>query len=128
MSVLAAIVTGHVNKVSHKNPHGLTLGDLGISAAIGPNGYIWLVIGGANFILQWGTCSVDAGEATPTTQAFSRAFTNCFGVVMGNYQQSGQHSSSASVISTSPTGFVWQIGSGTDNDGTQTPFFIAIGN
>jgi len=31
MSAIASILVGHVNKVSHKNPHGITLPDLGLT-------------------------------------------------------------------------------------------------
>jgi len=42
MSAIASILVGHVNKVSHKNPHGIMLPDLGltISYSFTANGYI----------------------------------------------------------------------------------------
>jgi len=81
MSAMAAILAGHVNKVSHKNPHGTTPASLGILSSLGTNGYMLIPLGaGNNFMIQWGHLIAVPLSSPGTAVTFSPWFSNaCIG-------------------------------------------------
>jgi hypothetical protein len=129
MSVLAGILVGHVNKVSHKNPHGITLADLGLVITynfVANNGYIKFAMGSNSFMIQWGQ-GVAGNSAPGTSFYFSPYFpNNCFGVYGVAVCLQG-FDSGFFTLSDMPTtsGFTAYVGGQPDS---RTLFWIAVGN
>jgi hypothetical protein len=129
MSAIASILVGHVNKVSHKNPHGITLADLGLSITydfVANNGYIKFTMGSNSFMIQWGI-GVAGNSAPGTSFSFSPQFSNnCFGVYgVANCPQGLD--AGFFVVSTTPTtyGFSAYVGG---QPSSRTLYWFAIGN
>jgi hypothetical protein len=132
MSAIASVVVGHVNKVSHKNPHGITLADLGLSITydfVANNGYIKFTMGTNSFMIQWGT-GITGNSAPGTYFSFSPQFpNNCFGVY-GTAVCTEGFDSAAFVLTGVSTGAPSTSGFYAYNSspGSRIVYWIAIGN
>jgi hypothetical protein len=132
MSAIASILVGHVNKVSHKNPHGITLADLGLSITydfVANNGYIKFTMGSSSFMIQWGT-GMTGNSAPGTYFSFSPQFpNNCFGVY-GTAVCTEGFDSAAFVLTGVSTGAPSTSGFYAYNSspGSRIVYWIAIGN
>jgi hypothetical protein len=130
MSAIASILVGHVNKVSHKNPHGITLPDLGLTISydfVANNGYIKFAMGTNVFMIQWGTMASVGNSAPGSTFSFSPAFpNNCFGVYGVAVCLPG-FDSGFFVLSDTPStyGFTAYVGG---PPSARTVYWIAVGN
>ena len=129
MSAIARILVGHVNKVSHKNPHGITLADLGLVITynfVAINGYINFAMGSNSFMIQWGQGY--AGHSAPgETISFNPYFpNNCFGVYGAAVCLPGFDSGYFTLTDMPTTyGFTADVGGQPDS---RNFFWIAVGN
>ena len=129
VSAIASILAGHVNKTSHKNPHGISLDDLGfdLTFSLAQNGYIQFGLTSGSFMIQWGYISNCRPGAPGTAVIFQPSFpTKCVGVVGTSICLQG-FDSEWFVLSGAPTvngfsGYVWG-----NNNETRDVFWIAIG-
>jgi hypothetical protein len=82
MSVVASVLAAHVNKTSHKNPHGLGAGDFGFTWASNSNGWtITIPASPTPILLQLGQiASMGGGDQNQFGVTFPTRFPNaCFG-------------------------------------------------
>ena len=135
LSILAGLVSAHINQNTHSNPHGLTLGDVGgFNGTLSSTGNIQIPIGSNTFVLQWGQLPRVAGGTTSSSITFLSlggiSFAHsCFGVFLGNTTQSGDHSSLSEIVegTVTATEFTWTAGAGGTIGGWAQPYWFAIG-
>lgn len=81
LSIVSAVLSQHVNQISHKNPHGLSTTDInavnlsGWGGDFTKNGYLILPADIGGFILEWGELFPVTTRST-TTITFHKIFPN----------------------------------------------------